>query len=413
MTTHPLLWNRHFTLWWLGNAQSALGGALAGIALSFLVLHETGSSGAMGVNLALTLLPTLLSPLAGALVDRLPVRLPLIVLNVVRGGAQLLLGLAALHGPVGVPALHALALLNGLIAAFYVPASMGVTPRLVAPQHRARAASLMQGSAQIMQLAGLLGGGLLVSALGSGPSLMFDGMTFLLMAALLRAVQVPDPRARGARSSVRADLQAGVQYTRSSAALLLLPGLALIINAVLAPMEMLLPARMTALGVGAGGFGLFLGLFTGGMASSSLLLAALGARVPARLGGVLGFALSGGMFALLSVTRTAPQMYALAFACGAAIALLNISLSLTFQTLVHPEYYGRVGSLLNTAGQIGMPVTLLLLAPIADRVPLALIFSVTAAVLLLAAALWHAVMRRTPDAVITPATVRAVDARAA
>lgn len=56
------LWNKNFVLWWLGSAQSAFSSALAGIATSCLVLHQTGSAGAMGVNLALALLPGLLSP---------------------------------------------------------------------------------------------------------------------------------------------------------------------------------------------------------------------------------------------------------------------------------------------------------------------------------------------------------------
>ena len=53
------LWNRDFVLYWLGTAQSSFGSALAGIALSFLILELTGSAASMGVNLALSLIPGL------------------------------------------------------------------------------------------------------------------------------------------------------------------------------------------------------------------------------------------------------------------------------------------------------------------------------------------------------------------
>jgi len=108
------LWNRNFLIWWLGSAQSALGNALAGIALSFLVLKQTGSAGAMGVTLALTLLPALLAPLFGTLIDRLPILPPLLVSNLLRAAVQLGVGFAVLNGAVPISVLNVLALVGGL-----------------------------------------------------------------------------------------------------------------------------------------------------------------------------------------------------------------------------------------------------------------------------------------------------------
>ena len=142
------LWNRNFLIWWLGSAQSALGSALAGIALSFLVLKQTGSAGAMGVTLALTLLPALLAPLFGTLIDRLPILPPLLASNLLRAALQLGVGFVVLNGTVPIPVLNILALLGGLATAFYTVAVIGVTARLVPTSQRQRAIGLMQGSAQ-------------------------------------------------------------------------------------------------------------------------------------------------------------------------------------------------------------------------------------------------------------------------
>lgn len=106
-------------LWWLGSAQSAFGTALASIATSFLVLHQTGSAGAMGLNLALGLLPALLQPFMGAVVDRLPLKPPLILGNLLRGLLQVSVGLLALRGEVPLTHIYLASFLTGLIGAFY------------------------------------------------------------------------------------------------------------------------------------------------------------------------------------------------------------------------------------------------------------------------------------------------------
>ena len=67
-----------------------------------------------------------------------------------------------------------------------------------------------------------------------------------------------------------------------------LPLTALLVNAALAPMEMLLPKRMLALGVGAAGYGLFFGILLGGMVVGSLGLAWLDERARPRVLSVLG-----------------------------------------------------------------------------------------------------------------------------
>jgi len=395
-TSSERLWNRNFVLWWLGAAGSAFGQALAGIALAFLVLKVSGSSGQMGVNLALTLAPMLLSPLAGTLADRLPLRLPLIAGNVLRGLIQLAVGWAALRGTVTVEGLHVAALLTGLIAAFYQPASLGVLPRLVSGEHRPRATGLMQGTNQTLALLGLVGGGALVSRFGSAPALLLDGAAFLLFAGLLAFVRFPARPTPAERTSFGADLWAGLRYARSQRLLTLLPLIVLVVNASLAPLEMLLPARMLALGAGAQGFGLFFGALTGGMAAGSLILAALGPRVrPAPLS-VLGFAGLGAGFFALVLTQTPLQMYLLAVLTGLALAGVNVGISLTFQTRVQPEFYGRMGSLLNMAGTAGMPLTLLALAPVADRVPVTLIFAGAGVTCTLGALVWAGALRRFP-----------------
>ena len=388
LTTPTLRQNFNFWLWWLGSAQSALGSSLASIALALLVLKLSGSAGALGVNLALSLLPGLLSPLLGAWVDRLPLKLPLALGDLLRGAFQLTAGILALRGLVSVEALHLLALLTGLVGAFYGPASMGVLPGLVRKDDLPRATGLMQGAGQSMSLLGLVGGGVLVGAVGSAAALIADGVSFLVFAGVLLLVRFP-PRSSSAPGTFWADFRGGLRYVRGSIVLTLLPVLAFFINATLAPMEMLIPGRMQTLGAGASGFGLFFGMLVGGQVLGSLAVVALGSRVRPRLFSVAGLFGIGVLLIGLALTRTPTQMYMVALLLGLVLAVNNNAVSLLFMTLVDPAYFGRVGSLLNMLGTAGMPLTLLLLAPIADSVPIWAMFAASGVVTLMAAGVWR------------------------
>lgn len=396
------LWNRNFVLWWLGSAQSAFGSALAGVALSFLVLRQTGSAGAMGVTLALALLPALCSPLLGPLIDRWPVRLPLIAGNVLRGVLQLGVGLWALSGTVPLTVIYAASLLGGLVGAFYTPASMGVTVRLVPRTELVRASGLMQGAGQTMNMLGLVGGGLLVGLIGKGEALMLDGLTFLVFAALLGLVRFPVKAARSQANGngagkFWAELRGGLDYVRGSLLLTSLPLVSLVLNASFAPIEMLIPKRMQALEAGAAGYGFFFGALVGGLALGGFVVAALGPRLNPERAALGGVATMGGLVLGLALTRSALPMYGLAALIGLANAFCNTGLGVMFQQRVAPEYFGRVGSLLMALGQLGVPVTLLALAPLADHLPIAVIFAVTGSLCLAGAGAWAWVMTREPQ----------------
>lgn len=390
------LWNRNFMLWWLGAAQSAFGSAVAGIALSFLVLHQTGSVSAMGVNLALGMIPALASPFFGTLVDRLPLKLPLVAGNVLRGVLQLAVGFVALSGHVPLWFIYTVSFLTGLMGAFYGPASMGVTPSLVHKDHWQQASGLMQGTNQSMQMIGLIGGGFLVGFLGKAQSLMLDGVTFLVFGALLLLIHFPPRAGAAAGEGFTESFRAGLRYVRGSLLLTCFPFVALILNAAFAPQEMLLPKRMLQLGAGAAGFGLFEGMMLAGIAGGNFLLAALGKRVQGSFVSTLGLIGMGVLTLGLAASQTAPQMYVLAVAMGLLNACANMGISLIFMGRVQPEFYGRVGSLLSAVGMVGQPLTLLALAPIADRVPIQGMFGVAGLLTMLGGLVWLWILRREP-----------------
>src|SRR5215212_264064 len=86
-----LLRNVRFMQLWVGQGISFVGDAVSTIALVVLMIQITGSAAAVGGVLVARLLPTLASPLAGVLADRLDRRVVLVASDLAR--AVLILGM--------------------------------------------------------------------------------------------------------------------------------------------------------------------------------------------------------------------------------------------------------------------------------------------------------------------------------
>lgn len=218
-----LLWNRSFTVWLIATAQSQFGSALAGLALSFLVLRQTGSAGQMALTLACTLLPNLLMPLAGALVDRWNLKPPIVVSDLVRGALQLAVGGAALlWGDVPLALINSAAVLTGLAGLFASPASSAAVPLLVPAASVARANALIGSVGRGAWLLGTLAGGWLVTRWSPPLAIVADGLSFLIMAALMGLVNLPVRAApAGRRPDLLGDVRGGLQVMARSRLLML------------------------------------------------------------------------------------------------------------------------------------------------------------------------------------------------
>src|ERR671926_1848701 len=90
-TNDSLLRNVRFLRLWVGQGTSFVGDAVSMVALVVLVVQITDSASAVGGALVARLLPTVASPLAGVLADRVDRRIVLVASDLAR--AVLILGL--------------------------------------------------------------------------------------------------------------------------------------------------------------------------------------------------------------------------------------------------------------------------------------------------------------------------------
>ncbi len=394
-TAHLKLWNRSFVVWLLASAQSQLGTALAGIALSFLVLHQTGKAGAMAVTLACAVGPNLLGPLAGAWVDRLPLKVSLIAADVLRGVLQLTVALLVLQlGSLPLWVINGAALLGGFAGIFAGPAGSAAFPQLVPPTQLARANGIFGSVSQGAWLIGTLAGGVLVATLGSPVAILIDSVSFLLMAALLPLVRLHKREPlTGPRHTILADMRSGLRLIRRSRTLTLIPCIGLVLNGVLVLVTVVTPKLMEQLGAGAAGYGVFLAVESVGALLGGGLIAWLGARIPARRATAAGLLGTGLLYLVMARFPVYPALLACSLLIGFAFTVLNVPLNTLMQSMVPGPYLGRVFGVLGTVSTLGMPITLLLVSPLLDRYPAGLFFAVAGGVQSVGCLLWVLVVR--------------------
>lgn len=385
--TPTRLWNKNFTLYWLGTAQSNFGDALHSLAMAFLVLDLTGSATSMGLNLALAMFPSLLSPLAGNWMDRIPLKPPLVIGDLLRGLLGLTVFVLASQGKLGLPMIYTFTVLFSLLGVMYRPAAGKIFPELVPRHELARANGLLGTATQTMQLLGLVGGGVLIGLLGTAQAILIDAISFLIMAGVFVLIELPKTTPDH-QEPFWTGMKKGLQVIRSSQLLLLVTGMAFLLNAAVAPTEVLAPKIMQDLGLGARGYGFWMGTFMGGMVLGSVLVTVLGNKMKPQQ--VIFWGLTSMGFCLLGMAPHGQVwiMFVAAGLMGTGVAFVNTFIGVLLQGSVEARYRGRVFGVLGSVGQLGMPLMVLAVSGVADQISPVLVYSVAAGVTLLMAVVW-------------------------
>ena len=335
-----LLKNARFLRLWIGQGTSFLGDAVSMVALVVLVVQVTGTASAVGGALIARLLPTLASPLAGVLADRLDRRLVLVASDLAR--AVLVLGLVFARD---LASIYVLVFFMGLARTIFNPTVRAAFPSVVGAGDLTRANALIGGTFSVSETAGPALGGLLVATVGLEAAFVLDSATYLVSAALLSLIPLPRPQREEEEAGFGEDLRSGFAYlARSRVPLAIVLGafLTMLTVNITIPAEIFL-AKET-FDAGNAGYGLLVGLYGGGMVLGSALMVTLGDRVrllPLYFLGVFAMALA------LVGTGLSPA-FGLALGALAVVGIANGTENVTTDTILQKRvpdaFLGRVFS---------------------------------------------------------------------
>lgn len=212
----PLLRDRVFRTFWLGQTVSLFGDEISLVAVPLAaVLLLDADAGQMGLLTAAGLLPSLLFSLpAGSLVDRRGSRRrTMLVADVARAVLMASIPLAYALDLLGLPQLYAVAFAVGTCDVLFAVAYSTLFVATVPADSYVEGQALLQGSRAMSGVAGQSVGGVLVALLSAPGALVVDALTFLVSALALRRIRpvepAPDPASDGG-------LAVGLRWIRGS-----------------------------------------------------------------------------------------------------------------------------------------------------------------------------------------------------
>lgn len=363
-----------FTIVWAGQLFSLLGSAMTLFALSYWAFTETGQATAVSLIIFFFFAPSiLLSPVAGALVDRWNRKLVMMLSDL---GAAIATGILLVLYSTDLLQLwhiYLTGILAGIFNAFQFPAySAAISTMLPKEQFTRASAMISLAESASGVLAPLVAGALLVySTLHTIFAIDIITCTIAVLALLVVSIPQPPKTAEGeaGRGNLWQESIYGFRYIFRRPSLLSLQLLFTTVNftfafttALLAPMILartannaqILGTVQSAAGVGG---------IVGG-----LLLSAWGGpkrRIYGVIVGLIGSSLIGQ--SLLGLGRSLPVWIVASFVMMVFIPVLNGSSQAIWQSKVAPDVQGRVFSVRALIGRITLPVATLLAGPLADR----------------------------------------------
>jgi MFS family permease len=368
---------------WAARTVSQWGDIAQFTALALLVFHLTRSGlGVSGVVVA-EIVPVLLAPVAGPLVDRLPRVTVMVGADLAR---VMLAGLlAAWHGDVAVAYAIAFGLSAG--AVFFNPAASSLLPALVKQDQLVAANSAIWSAAVLSQVVLAPAAGLLTAAAGYGWAFAANAASFTVSAALLRGLRPAEAPRRVAVAPIWA--QAGeaaglVARDRLLRALAVAQAVAALSAGATSALLVVLAARR--LHTSGGGYGLLLGAIAVGAFTGPILLARLRGLARRPAGVFAAFGLRGVVDLVLARVTALPAALGALVCYGIGTSAGNVTFSTVIQSHVPDRLRGRVFSAFDLIWQSMRLVSLLLGGLLADTAGIRAVYY-TGAGLLAAAAL--------------------------
>lgn len=370
-------WKTRFFTIWGGQAFSLLGSRLVQFAIIWWLTQTTGSATVLAIASLVGLLPDVIfGPIIGTLVDRWNRRWIMIAADSLIAAATLVLAYLYSVDAVSLWIIYVLLFIRSIGGSFHRPAMTSSTSLMVPEEHFTR----VQGINQMLN--GGLGiiaaplGALLLEVLAMQGIVMVDVITALLAILPLLFINIPQPEPTQAeisddqKPSVWEDFRIGLKYVLGWPGMIMLMGLAMVVNFLLAPTGALTPLLVTdhfqggaaqlaltqsAVGLGAVVGGLVLGAWGG-----------FKKRILTTMIGLLGLGLAFGAMGFIPAAFF-PLAVLCIFVAGVTLPFINGPIGAIMQATVDPKMQGRVFSLLGSLSSAMSPLGLIIAGPISDH----------------------------------------------
>jgi MFS transporter, DHA3 family, macrolide efflux protein len=360
-----------FRVLWLGQALALLGREMTWFALTLYAYGKTGQATTLSLLGFFHFLPLiLLSPLAGALVDRYPRKWAMLVADLGGGLATGFLLLLYLLGRLEVWPLYVVSALTGALSSLHWPALSAALSAMLEKRDYARASGMMSLAESLAGVGAPILAAALLKPLGLGGIFALDLLG--ASAAVLSLLLVPIPNLRleaREKTSWIGEALFGFRFILERPSLLGLQLMFFGINFLTTLGSTVLPAMVLAkTGMSEAALALVRSAAGLGGVAGGLLLSLWGGPRKRVHGVFLGMALSSLALALMGAVEGPSAWAVLAFLESLFIPVLNGSNQAIWQAKVPLSVQGKVFAARRMIAWCANPLAMLLAGPLADRV---------------------------------------------
>lgn len=360
--------DRRFAWFFAGRSISTVGSVMAPVALTFAVLSIDRSAAALGQVLAARSIALVVFLLVGGVIaDRFSRSLVLLVSHVLSALTQGAVAVLVLTGRADLNQIILLEIANGALNAFTMPAIQGVVPQLIPRGYLQQANALMAFSRSGLTVLGPTLAAFLVVLAGPGWALALDALSWLIAAACMIPVRLPNPpRDELARRSMWRELASGwavfIEHTWLWVVVIAFG----LLNAIHAGAWLTLGPviALQSPGLGETGWGYALSAQAVGLLTLTLAMLRLRFRYPLRAGLLSMLALSLPLLILGTEPSLVPLVIA-SFLGGAGIEVFGITWQTTIHQRIPADHMSRISAYDSLGSFVAIPLGQMTFGPLA------------------------------------------------
>ncbi|MCB8939746.1 MAG: MFS transporter [Ardenticatenaceae bacterium] len=363
-----------FTIVWIGQLVSLLGTNMTNFALTIWAFEQTGRATDLALIGFFFMVPLLIvSPMAGAIVDRHDRKLMMMVSDLASGVVTIIVLILYATGLLEVWHLYITAAISGTFQTFQWPAYSAAISTMLPKKQYARANGMISLAESGSGIFAPVLAGAILSFWGLNAVFAIDIITFTVAIGALLVVHIPTPKrteaGKASQGSLWQESVYGFRYILTKPSLLGLQLLflggnfmAAIGGTVFAPM-LLARTGSNELIFGSVQSASAIGGVVGG-----LVMSAWGGPKRLVYGVVGGWVVSGLMQSLFGAGQILPIWLVAGFMMSALVPLINGSNQAIWQAKVAPDVQGRVFAIRRLIAWVSSPVAQLIAGPMADYV---------------------------------------------
>lgn len=353
-TSNNLLVMPSFLSLWVAGSFSSLSLSMYMLIEEWFVVSQLKLPNMLGIVAMFTLLPrVILMFVGGSLADRVSRKRILFLSDFTRGLLVSFMALLFFIGRLNLFPLLAFSFIFGILDALYWPANSSLLPSIVSKDNLIRANSLIQSTNNIFMIAGPAIGAVMIRFFGYQAGFVF--IACLLFAGSLINLKIKEPAPNAApsnRTSILKDFTQTISYIKTEPYLMTSMGTSFVINFFFSgPINVGIPILVKLYYHGTPiTLSYMEGTLSAGMVIGAMLMGAINLK---RKRAVANLIMIAGMdvFAIL-LSQTSAVWEGLIYIAflGLILSASNVNGPSVSQSIINPEYMGRVQSLQSATG---------------------------------------------------------------